>query len=127
MDEEEKRRAEEESQKIKVFFLKNAVFFDTLDEKFNSLRNIKYNTKAKKVINAYATVFILMMKTLYNLDDSFSWKYEDLFEKLAKDSDVFRCGKSKIRITALWRRVSLSVISSQRIIPIWRKREPVKM
>ena len=84
-----------ETQEIKQFFLKNAVFFDTLDEKFNSLRNTEYNARAKKVINAYATVFILMMKTLYDLDSSFSWTYEDLFEKLAKDSEVFRCGKSK--------------------------------
>lgn len=84
-----------EPQEIKEFFLSKAVFFDTLDEKFNSLRNIQYNTKAKKVINAYATVFILMMKTLYDLDGSFSWTYEDLFEKLSKDSEVFHCGKSK--------------------------------
>lgn len=84
-----------EPQEIKEFFLSKAVFFDTLDEKFNSLRNIQYNTNAKKVINAYATVFILMMKTLYDLDGSFSWTYEDLFDKLSKDSEVFQCGKSK--------------------------------
>lgn len=55
------------------FFLDNAVFFDTLDEKFNSLKNISFdsntqeirlNANAKRVLNAYWTVFFDMLKSL---------------------------------------------------------------
>ena len=64
------------------FFLKNAVLFDSLDEKFNSLRDTNYNSNAKRVINAYLTVFILMLKDLYDDLSDNEWEYEKIFEKL---------------------------------------------
>ena len=64
------------------FFLKNAVFFDSLDEKFNSLRDIKLCSNSKRVINAYFTVFLLMFESLYEITESFEWTYKTIFEKL---------------------------------------------
>lgn len=66
--------------RIGKFFLSNMVFFDSIDEKFNSLRNSeKLNTKAKRVINAYFTVFILMLKSLYDIDNDFKFDYKSIF------------------------------------------------
>lgn len=57
-------------EKIQNFFLKNAVFFSSLDEKFNSLRynGGKWSANAKRVINAYYTVFFYMAENVYNKD-----------------------------------------------------------
>ena len=57
-------------EKIQNFFLKNAVFFSSLDEKFNSLRykKGKWSANAKRVINAYYTVFFYMAENVYNKD-----------------------------------------------------------
>lgn len=49
------------------FFLDNGVFFDELDEKFNALRNIPLNSKAKRVAHAYYTILIEMVEDLYGL------------------------------------------------------------
>lgn len=73
---------------IRDFFLNYAVFFDSLDEKFNSLRLIELNDSAKRVIDAYTQVFVLMLKSLYNIDDDFSWKYNDVFQKLNCPYDI---------------------------------------
>ena len=71
------------------FFLKNAVFFDSLDEKFNSLRKTPHNSNAKRVINAYMTVFLLLFECLYNKSiDNIEWSYEKIFEKLEKEYDI---------------------------------------
>lgn len=64
------------------FFLENAVFFDSLDEKMNDLRNTPLNNNGKRVINAYATIFIMIMRQLYDLPKDFSWKYPELFATL---------------------------------------------
>lgn len=46
---------------IKDFFLGKGQIFDTLDEKFNSLRFPTEVNKAKRVINAYTSIFVLML------------------------------------------------------------------
>lgn len=77
-DGENKRCGEKEYK----FFLENAVFFDSLDEKMNDLRNTPLNNNGKRVINAYATIFIMIMRQLYDLPKDFSWKYPELFATL---------------------------------------------
>lgn len=49
------------------FFYEKAVFFSSLDEKFNSLRynDGEWSTNAKRVINAYYTVFFYMIENAY--------------------------------------------------------------
>lgn len=74
--------------KERDFFLKHAVFFDSLDEKFNSLRNITRNNKAKRVINAYATIFILMVYDLYRIPENFEWNFANIFDLLNEDYDI---------------------------------------
>lgn len=64
------------------FFLENAVLYDSLDEKFNSLRNTDYNANAKRVINAYYTVFLTMVKDLYDVTDNFEWSLENIYNLL---------------------------------------------
>lgn len=73
---------------IREFFLKHAVFFDSLDEKFNSLRLIELNDNAKRVIDAYTQVFVLMLKSVYDLDADFSWSYAEVFKKLNEPYDI---------------------------------------
>lgn len=73
---------------IKNFFLQNAVLFDSLDEKFNSLRDTNYNSNAKRVINAYLTVFLLMFESLYDIPLDFEWNYPSIFEKLKEPYDI---------------------------------------
>ncbi len=53
---------------IRKFFLDNAIFFDTLDEKFNSLRDCdSLNKHARQVVFAYWTVFLQMTRQAYHL------------------------------------------------------------
>lgn len=75
------------------FFLKHAVFFDALDEKFNSLRYKEHNSNAKRVINAYYTIFILMMHSLYDLND-FEWSMENVCKKLNYNYDKIKIRKN---------------------------------
>lgn len=64
------------------FFLENATFFDALDEKFNSLRDVRNNANAKRVINAYFTVFVLILEWTYDIPNNFKWSYSDIFNYL---------------------------------------------
>ena len=66
-------------QRAHDFFLNKAVFFDSLDEKMNDLRNSPPNSNGKRVINAYATIFIMMVNQLYDIPVEYSWTYPDLF------------------------------------------------
>ena len=77
----------EEECEVRNFFLEKAAFFDSLDVKFNSLRNIPFNNNANRVINAYVTIFILMMYSLYTFDDDFYWSWENVFNKLEQKYD----------------------------------------
>lgn len=70
------------------FFLSKAVFFDSLDEKMNDLRNAKLNTNGKRIINAYATIFIMMMREMYDLE-KFTWNFNEVFS-------ILREGNKKI-------------------------------
>ena len=54
--------------KVKEFFLQYAVFFSSLDSKFNALRVPDIDSNAKRVIFAYATVLFVMMSKLYSKD-----------------------------------------------------------
>lgn len=66
--------------KHKDFYLENANFFDTLDEKFNSLRMASVlNNNAKRVINAYWTIFLLLIE----------WMYDDCINNISNKNDVF--------------------------------------
>lgn len=71
-----------DAKNIKDFFIGNAAFFDSLDEKFNSLKDSPLNANAKRVINAYFTVFLLMFKKLYEIPKGFTWNYKNIFDKL---------------------------------------------
>lgn len=56
-----------EEKDVQKFFFERAVFFSSLDEKFNSLRynDGKWSANAKRVINAYYTVFFYMIENAY--------------------------------------------------------------
>lgn len=80
---------ESDSEKsIKDFFLENAVLFDVLDEKFNSLRYQPPNSNANRVMVAYASVFVLMLTILYDLQKDFVWSYDNVFAKLREEYTV---------------------------------------
>ena len=72
---------------IREFFLNNAVFFDTLDEKFNDLRNPELGANGKKVVNAYYIVLVQMMKYLYQIPEDFVWTIDHVVSVLQKDYD----------------------------------------
>ncbi len=77
--------------KQKNFFLNNAVFFDSLDEKFNSLRNNKLNSNAKRVVVAYWNVYLQIFNALYVKKDkekNIDYTYEKIFETLKKNQYV---------------------------------------
>lgn len=81
-----------EEKDVQKFFFERAVFFDTLDEKFNSLRynGGKWSANAKRVINAYYNVFFYMIENIYNEDVKDSENsIKDLltYLKFAKKSD----------------------------------------
>lgn len=81
-----------EEKDVQKFFFERAVFFDALDEKFNSLRynDGKWSANAKRVINAYYTVLFYMIENIYDEDvkDSVN-SIKDLlnFLKYVKKSD----------------------------------------
>ncbi len=47
------------------FFHNHAVFFGTLDQKFNYLRKVDWSSEMKAVVNAYITVYLLMIDKLF--------------------------------------------------------------
>ena len=69
------------------FFLENAVFFESLDSKFNDLRNYPVNKPGLRVRYAYTAIFILMLKKLYVIPDDFEWTFENVFSLLQKPYD----------------------------------------
>ena len=77
----------EEKKNQREFFLENAVFFDTLDEKFNDLRNDPLGANGKRVLNAYFTILILMLDSLYQIPGGFDWKLDHIYQLLKKDYD----------------------------------------
>lgn len=89
-----------EEKDVQKFFFERAVFFDALDEKFNSLRynDGKWSANAKRVINAYYTVFFYMIENIYDEDvnDSVN-SIKDLptYLKFAKKSNESSKNKGK--------------------------------
>lgn len=69
-----------EDEQIDKFFQENGVFFSSLDEKFNSLRKLPFDIRANRVINAYVTIFIQMIKSVYNIPENFEWNYPNVFD-----------------------------------------------
>ena len=81
---------------IKEFFLSNTVFFDSLDEKFNDLRNNPIGANGKRVINAYYTIFMLMMDQVYSAPkNSFEWTFSEVFSLLCQPYDYPKMDKGK--------------------------------
>lgn len=73
---------------IKKFFLEKGQLFDTLDEKFNSLRFPTEVNKAKRVINAYTSIFVLMLSKVYKTN--FAGTFQAAFELLKRP---YQCTK----------------------------------
>lgn len=71
------------------FFLRQAVFYETLDSKFNALRNVQDDRTgdARRVISAYANIFVLILKGLYEIDNDFDWRLESVI-KLLKEGNI---------------------------------------
>ena len=86
-------------QRVYDFFLNKAVFFDSLDEKMNDLRNNPLHTNGKRMINAYATIFIMMINQLYDIPVGYSWTYPDLFLTLRNST----LGKVKFDIQSYYK------------------------
>lgn len=51
------------------FFLRNMVFFDTLDEKMNALRYSHIENRGKRIINAYWSIYVLMLHEVYDMEN----------------------------------------------------------
>lgn len=81
---------DDKENEIKKFFLEKAVFFDTLDEKFNALREVDSNftNDALRVITAYFHVFISIFIARYNIaSDKFEWNFENIFQTIKENTD----------------------------------------
>lgn len=81
-------REKAKNSKEREFFLDKAILFDTLDEKFNSLRNndLDLDNNAKRVIVAYWNVYLLIFTKLYGISADKELSYEKIFEILEKNS-----------------------------------------
>ena len=79
---------QEQSEKdSKNFFLENAALFGSLDEKFNSLRYPnKKDANAKRVINAYWTVFMVMFESLFG--EISELDFDAVLKKLSDEKTV---------------------------------------
>lgn len=84
------KKLKNKEEEIKQFFLKNGVFFSSLDEKFNSLRKQPFNNRANRVVNAYFTILILMIEAVYDIPNDFVWDYKNVF-------DLFQSENYKIK------------------------------
>lgn len=77
-------QSEEDSKK---FFLENAALFGSLDEKFNSLRYPnKKDANAKRVINAYWTVFMVMFESIFG--EISELDFDTVLKKLSDEKTV---------------------------------------
>ena len=71
----------------KKFFLENAALFGSLDEKFNSLRYPnKKDANAKRVINAYWTVFMVMFESIFG--EISELNFDAVLKKLSDEKTV---------------------------------------
>ncbi len=74
------------------FFYKHTVFFDSLDSKFNDLRNDPINGPGKRVINAYYTVFYHLISELYDKHNIST--FQELYKLLRRDYDINKLKKT---------------------------------
>ena len=78
---------EQSEEDSKNFFLENAALFGSLDEKFNSLRYPnKKDANAKRVINAYWTVFMVMFESLFG--EISELDFDAVLKKLSDEKTV---------------------------------------
>lgn len=78
---------EQSEEDSKNFFLENAALFGSLDEKFNSLRYPnKKDANAKRVINAYWTVFMVMFESLFG--EISELDFDTVLKKLSDEKTV---------------------------------------
>lgn len=91
-----KEKGEGNNNEIKEFFLKNSVFFDALDEKFNSLRNPTKSKNVLRVINSYLTVYIFMLYELYDIGDDFVWTYDNVVKLLQQPYNSEKIKENKM-------------------------------
>ena len=78
---------EQSEEDSKNFFLENAALFGSLDEKFNSLRYPnKKDANAKRVINAYWTVFMVMFESLFG--EISELNFDAVLKKLSDEKTV---------------------------------------
>lgn len=75
------------------FFFEHAVFFDSMDGKFNSLRHLAHDTNAKRIINAYLCVYILMLKSMFDIDENFEWNYSNIINLLLDKKEKLTSNK----------------------------------
>lgn len=77
----------QEQSEEKNFFLENAALFGSLDEKFNSLRYPnKKDANAKRVINAYWTVFMVMFESIFG--EISELNFDAVLKKLSDEKTV---------------------------------------
>ena len=84
-----------EEKKIREFFLEYAVFFESLDERFHYLQDGNCSSvQAKRVKNAYVTIFIELFSEIYLKDckETFVWNWENVLHKV-KEKQPVSCGK----------------------------------
>lgn len=85
------RYFEPQIEEIQSFFWNEDLFFDTLDEKFNSLRFPKDSNRAKRVMNAYTAIFALMLSKVYKFDaNDGNMTFRNVFDLLSKS---YQCVK----------------------------------
>lgn len=78
---------EQSEEDSKNFFLENAALFGSLDEKFNSLRYPnKKDANAKRVINAYWTVFMVMFESIFG--EISELDFDTVLKKLSDEKTV---------------------------------------
>lgn len=77
--------------RIKKFFLSNLIFFDSLDEKFNSLRYVGENkiaSNTKRIKKVYFTVYFTILDWLYDFVKDFKGEqngFDKLYKEVRKD------------------------------------------
>lgn len=85
-------KRENENNKGYKFFIENTVFYDALDEKFNTLRFPQKYEISNRVINAYVTIFLLMFTKTYKNDGNSLDSYNKVFQKIIdadRNNDLF--------------------------------------
>lgn len=80
-----------ENDVVGKFFLRNMVFFDTLDEKMNALRYSHIENRGKRIINAYWSIYVLMLHEVYDMENlkPNEFSLPKIFEFLQNDENRY--------------------------------------